>query len=137
MLAVANLERVLDIGSPRDKAIALLNPGWAREDTYTVAMTDLLDQVYAMDAGRSTRLRIEAYFTSSLTNRPVSAGTREVLLASLRDANWASKSESCYWSQVWEAPERFPDRLALVRRNLTPQEIEAKVAEGLLPTGVF
>lgn len=137
MLAVANLERVLDIGSPRDKAIALLNPGWAREDTYTVAMTDLLDQVYAMDAGRSTRLRIEAYFTSSLTNRPVSAGTREVLLASLRDANWASKSESCYWSQVWEAPERFPDRLALVRRYLTPQEIEAKVAEGLLPTGVF
>ena len=80
---------------------------------------------------------LRAYFTSSLTNRPVSAGTREVLLASLSDANWASKSESCYWSQVWEAPERFPDRLALVRRNLTPQEIEAKVAEGLLPTGVF
>jgi len=135
--ATANLQRVIEVGSPRDRAVALMNPGWAREDTYITAMGGLVEDVFGGEVDHSTRLRIEAYFTTSLENRPVTPATRELLLASLRDENWSGKNEHCYWGQTWASPERFGERLDLVRKFLGPAGIDAAVAEGIVPGDVF
>jgi hypothetical protein len=136
-LASRNLNRVLEVGTCRDKAVALLNPQWANEATFSRGMNDLIQEAWSKNVDTLSRFRIEAYFSSSLATRPVTPASKDVLLTSLRDEHWASKHKTCYWGQAFENPERFSERLDLLRRYLSPQEIEKLTAEGLLPKGLL
>ena len=136
-MAMANLDRVVEDGTPRDVAVALLNPSWASEATYSRAMEDLLEDVWSPEVDQMTRMRIESYFTNSLAQRPVTEISKRVLLASIRDERWAAESRTSYWGRAWENPERFTDRLDLVRRFLSSQEIEDLKAQGVLPNELF
>lgn len=135
--ALLNLRQVIESGSPRDKGVALLNPEWADDSTYSHAMGELLEDAWSEDVDTGTRMRLEAYFSSSMAKRPVSEASREVLLASLRDEQWARNSVRCYWKQAWEDPEGFSERIDLVRRFLTDREVDQLIAEGVLPEGLF
>ncbi|QDU65176.1 hypothetical protein [Engelhardtia mirabilis] len=135
--ARVNLERVVFEGSATDLSSAVLNPAWAEDAIYSIAMGSLIDKAWSSDTARSDRLKAEAAFSTSLAKRPVNEVSKQILLDTLHDEDWSSRKKDSYWGRAWQNPAGYVERLDLVRRLLTGGEIDLLTAQGVLPEGLF